>query len=217
MATSDEEVLERLFERYRRHGDRAVRNELIEAHRWLAVHCARRFEHRGEPLDDLVQVAQLGVLKAVERYEPERGGSFAAFAVPTVLGELKRHFRDTTWTMHVPRRLKDLHVAVAPATDRLVTQLGRPPTIDELAVELGRTVDEVLEAIEAGAAYRPGSLAGDVDMGAAEPASLGTDDTGLGQVDDRMSVRRLLAALPERERRIVYLRFFRGMSQSAIA
>lgn len=214
---ADGETLRRLFERYRRTADRDVRNELIEAHRWVAVHCARRFEYRGEPLDDLLQVAQLGVLKAVERFEPERGRSFAAFAIPTVMGELKRHFRDTTWTMHVPRRLKDMHVLLGPATERLSNRLGRPPTIDELAVDLGQTVDDVLEAIDAGAAYRPGSLVTDAEPSGTEPAILGVEDEDLGQVEDRAAVRRLLARLPARERRIVYLRFFKEMSQSAIA
>ena len=217
MSSTDDAAVAELFERYRRTGDRGLRNELIEAHRWIAVHCARRFEHRGEPLDDLVQVGQVGVLKAVERYEPERGTPFAAFAMPTVMGELKRHFRDATWGVHVPRRLKDLHVVLGPATERLTKQIGRAPTVDELAVEVGETVDLVLEAMEAGAAYRPGSFATDPEGGGPELAALGVDDRGLGGIDDREAVQRLLAKLPERERRIVYLRFFEEMSQSAIA
>ena len=112
-----------------RPGDRQLRNQLIEHHRWLAVHCARRFSDKGEPLDDLVQVAMLGVLKAVERFDPDYGATFATFAVPTIVGELRRHFRDTTWAVHVPRRAKDLQHTVKATVDELGHVLGRSPTV----------------------------------------------------------------------------------------
>src|SRR5581483_2576882 len=102
--------VEERFRRWRESGDRSLRNDLIEEHRWVAIHCARRFAHRGEPLDDLIQVGQLGLLKAVERFDPAVGVSFASYAIPTVMGELRRHFRDATWALKVPRRVKDLHV-----------------------------------------------------------------------------------------------------------
>ena len=114
------------FRRYRRTRDRALRNELIEEHRWLALHCAKRFANKGEPLDDLVQVAMLGILKAVERYDPDYGATFATFAVPTVTGELRRHFRDTTWAVHVPRRAKDLQHTVKVAVEDLRRSTAAP-------------------------------------------------------------------------------------------
>jgi RNA polymerase sigma-B factor len=200
-------------------GDRALRDRILVEHRWIAVHCARRFADRGEPLDDLIQVAQIGLFKALERFDPEHGTTFATFAVPTVLGEIRRHFRDATWAVRVPRRLKDLHVELSGATELLVAQLGRPPTPDELAQHLNVGIDDVLEAIEAGGGYRPSRLA--LPNEAEERPSVGralrADDPALEGADDRIVVQRLLDSLPERERRIVELRFFGEMSQSEIA
>jgi RNA polymerase sigma-B factor len=210
------------FARYRESGDRNLRNQLIEDHRWVAVHCARRFNNRGEPLDDLIQVAQLGLLKAVERFDPAVGVSFASFAIPTVLGELRRHFRDKTWSVKVPRRVKDLHVELAPAIDQLSGDLGRTPRPHELAEHLGVDVDAVLEALDAGAAYRTSPLAspGSAEAGTesrSEDARLKVDDSDLLGADDRMMIRSLLERLPPRERRILELRFYQEMSQSEIA
>jgi RNA polymerase sigma-B factor len=215
---SDAEGLLAQFKAYRRNGDRAMRNALVEEHRWIAFRCARRFQGRGEPLDDLVQVALFGVLKAVERFDPERGVAFPAFAMPTVLGELRRHFRDHTWSLRVPRRLKELHISVGRAVEELRGSLGRQPTVDELALQLHVTEEEVLEALEAGAAYRTGTLTPHDDAEAEHhSAALGADDAGLVQADDRMAVRRLLGALAPRERTIVYLRFFGELTQQEIA
>jgi RNA polymerase sigma-B factor len=206
------------FRAYRQTGDRRLRNALVEEHRWIAVRGARRFDGRGEPLDDLVQVAMLGLLKAVERFDPERGVAFPAFAMPTVLGELRRHFRDHTWAVRVPRRLKELHVAIGPAREELRNVLGRHPTVDELGQRLHVTADEILEALEAGAAYRTGPLDRPDDSGEdREPAFVGGDDEGLSGADDRMAIRRLLGALAPRERTIVYLRFFGELTQQEIA
>jgi RNA polymerase sigma-B factor len=216
---ADPEVAER-FRRLRDTGDRRLRNELIEEHRWVAIHCARRFNNRGEPLDDLIQVGQLGLLKAVNRFDPEVGVSFASYAIPTVMGELRRHFRDATWAVKVPRRIKDLHVDIAGAVEYLNSENGRPPKPQELATHLGVSVDAILEALEAGAGYRPGSLTpgGDSDRETAlEGSYLKVEDPALEGADDRVLVRELLAQLPERERRIVELRFFSGLSQSEIA
>lgn len=216
-ASTRAEQLER-FRRFRTTRDRTLRNALIEEHRWIAIQAARRFDRRGEPLDDLIQIAQLGVLKAVERFDPEMGVPFHSFAQPTVVGELRRHFRDATWAVRVPRRLKDLHVSIAAATDGLIQRLGRQPSADELADFLGVPVDDILQALEAGGGYRTRSLIapGDDDDGR-EISAVGHDDVDLGRADSRLAVRRLLETLPPRERTIVYLRFFGGLSQSEIA
>lgn len=211
------ESLLREFRAYRDTGDRSIRNALIEKHRWIAVRGARRFEGRGEPLDDLVQVALFGVLKAVERFDPDRGVAFPAFATPTVVGELRRHFRDHTWSVRVPRRLKELHVSVGRAVEELRTLHSRQPTVDELARHLHVTSDEILEALEAGAAYRAGPItAGDDNENEREPVALGEDDHDLFHADDRMAVRRLLGSLAPRERTIVYLRYFGELTQQEI-
>lgn len=205
------------FHTYRATGDRDVRNALIDEHRWLAVHCAQRFAHKGEPLDDLVQVAMLGVLKAVERFDPDYGVVFSTFAVPTIVGELRRHFRDTTWAVHVPRRLKDLHHTVNVAVTELGQTLGRSPTVEEIADRAGVRVEEVLETLEAGRSYSRVPLSPPTgDDGEDEP-NLGEDDRQLEAAEARMTVAGLMAVLPDRERRIVELRFMGGMTQSQIA
>jgi RNA polymerase sigma-B factor len=207
------------FREYRQTGDRAIRNGLVEDHRWIAVQCARRFAARGEPLDDLLQVAQLGVLKAVERFDPDVGVAFPSFAMPTVLGELRRHFRDSTWSLRVPRRLKELHVSLARAAEHLRHSLGRQPTVDELAEELRITTDEVLEVLDAGAAYRtsPITSTDDEDDDDRESAALGELDGEFDHADNRMAIRALLERLEPRERTIVYLRFFGSLTQQEIS
>jgi RNA polymerase sigma-B factor len=208
------------FRAYAETGDETKRNALVEEFAWVARHCARRFADRGEPFDDLVQVGMLGVLKAVQRFDPEHGTSFVSFALPTVLGELRRHFRDATWAVRVPRRLKDLHVEVGATIDFLGTENGRPPTPDQVAEHLGITVEEVLEALDAGAAYRSAPLNVSGERGEDdEPGGilLGSDDPRLAGADDRVMLREALAALPPRERRILELRFAEGLSQSEIA
>jgi RNA polymerase sigma-B factor len=204
------------FRLYRDTGDRSIRNALIEEYRWIAVRGARRFDGRGEPLDDLVQVGMFGVLKAVERFDPDRGVAFPAFAMPTVVGELRRHFRDHTWSVRVPRRLKELHVSVGRAVEELRTTNARQPTVDELARHLHVTADEILEALEAGAAYRAGPLTAGDDSDGEREVVLGEDDDELFRADDRMAVRRLLGALAPRERTIVYLRYFGELTQQEI-
>jgi RNA polymerase sigma-B factor len=207
------------FRRYRATRDRALRNELIEDHRWLALHCAKRFATKGEPLDDLIQVALLGVLKAVERYDPDYGATFATFAVPTITGELRRHFRDTTWAVHVPRRAKDLQHTVKVAVGELGQVLGRSPTVGEIAGQAGVPVEEVLDALEAARCYRKTPLAapsGD-DGEPDDVALLGDVDPHLDAVDAAATVEHLLRTLPHRERRIVELRYMNGLTQSQIA
>ncbi|MGH9138821.1 MAG: SigB/SigF/SigG family RNA polymerase sigma factor [Acidimicrobiales bacterium] len=205
--------------RYRRTRDVDERDGLVEEFSWIARHCARRFADRGEPFDDLLQVGMLGVLKAIDRFDPDTGSSFVSFALPTVLGELRRHFRDTTWAVRVPRRLKDLHVDVGAAVDFLGTQLGRPPTPDEIARHIDISVEDVLEALDAGAAYRsaPLNISGERADDEATGVLLGAEDETLASAEDRLLLHDALAALPERERHILALRFEQGLSQTEIA
>ncbi len=206
------------FAEYERTGDRGIRNALIEDHRWLATHCARRFAQKGEPLDDLVQVALVGVLKAVERFDPGFGTQFSTFAVPTVVGELRRHFRDRTWTLHVPRRAKELYQTVGSVIDDLHQALGRSPTVPEIAERAGVTVEEALEALEVGACYRGVPLDPPDDDDHPQAPVLGGVDRGYAAADAQLTVKTLLAALPsERDRRIVELRFIDGCTQTQIA
>ncbi len=192
-----------------------LRHRVVESHLPLVRHLARRYSDRGEPLDDLVQVGTIGLLKAVDRYDPERGVPFSAFAVPTVLGEIRRHFRDRGWAVRVPRRLQELSRALADARTALTQELGRAPTVAELAERAQVDEDAVLEGMESAGAYTTVPL--DTGEGEAPGTWLATDDDGLRGVEDREALRPLLARLPPRERRIIVLRFVRGMSQSQIA
>ena len=208
------------FTEYRRTGDRALRNELVEEHMRLAEFLARRFAHRGEAADDLRQVALVGLLKAVERFEPDRGLQFSSFATPTITGELKRYFRDRGWAVRVPRRIQELHLELDRTVNELSQEFGRPPTPAEIAQRAGVLEEDVLESMEAGSLYRLASIdAGRTDdESAPSPAQrLGEFDPELLAVDDRVAVSEMLAVLPEREQRIVYLRFFEGLTQSEIA
>lgn len=207
---------------FRRTGDRAIRDELIESHLRLAEHLARRFSNRGVPLEDLVQVASLGLVKAVERFEPERGLEFSTFATPTIVGELKRHFRDKGWAVRVPRRVQELHVEINSLVGTLTQRLGRSPTIDELARAAGTSEEEILEAMEASQAYRstsidaPSSGGGD-DPGSGLASRLGDEDANLFATENRMLATTLIETLPKREQLIMRLRFYDGMTQSQIA
>ena len=218
----EREELQRLFNEYRTTGNAAVRDRLVEAHLGLAEYLARRFDRRGEPLDDLVQVASLALIKAVERFDPERGLEFSTFAVPTIVGELKRHFRDKSWAVRVPRRLQELHLRLGTVVAELTHEFGRSPTIPEIAERLEASTEDVLEAMEAGRAYRSSSLdapvAGDDGDGAMPLSSkMGEVDLNLSNVDERNQLASLLKDLPERERNILVLRFFDGLTQSQIA
>jgi RNA polymerase sigma-B factor len=208
------------FEEYSRTRDRRTRNELIEAHRPLATHLARRYANRGEPLDDLVQVAFVGMLKAVERFDPDRGLEFSTFATATVDGELKRHFRDKTWSVRVPRRSQELHLRLTPTIAELSQRLGRAPRISEIAHELTIRDEEVLEAMEVGGAYRSASLdaPGGEDRDAGGLAErLGMRDANFDLAEHRVVIEQALESLPERERTILRLRFFEDLTQTEIA
>ena len=223
MARTDQERVElrEMFVEYRASRDRALRNRIIDAHKPLAVHLAQGFVQRGEPFDDLLQVAQLGMLKAVERFEPDKNFEFSTFATATIQGELKRHFRDRTWSVHVPRRAKELHLKLGKTMPTLSQKLGRAPSVSELAREMDVTEDEVLQAMEAGSAYRSTSMEASrstSDRGGSSLADrLGHDDTGFHDVEVRNVVTDLLNDLPPRERQILEMRFFADMTQSEIA
>ncbi len=208
-----------LFTLYASSGDVAVRDKLVEAHLGLAAYLARRFANRGQPLDDLVQVASLGLLKAIERFDVTRGVAFSTFATTTIVGELKRHLRDLGWAVRAPRRMQELYASLGASVDLLGQRLGRSPTVGELAQEVGASEEEVLEALEAGQAYRFASLDGnpDAEHGGSGYDRLGMSESGYDVVDDRIAVDAFLAKLPEVSRKVVERRFFGGMTQSEIA
>ncbi|HEY3507045.1 MAG TPA: RNA polymerase sigma factor SigF [Actinocatenispora sp.] len=215
-------LLTRLCDLPEGHVDRPrLRDRTIEWYLPLAEHLARRFRDRGEARDDLVQVATIGLIKAVDGYDPDRGVEFTSYAVPTIVGEVKRHFRDKGWTVRVPRRLQELKLAIGNATGTLTQQLGRSPTVADLAEHLGVSEDEVVEGLDSGNAYAAVSLSAPVGSGDEMVTEvqdlLGAEDPAMGTVEDRESLRPLLAKLPERERTIVVLRFFGNMTQSQIA
>jgi RNA polymerase sigma-B factor len=199
----------------------AARDEIVTMHLPLASFLARRFRDRGESMDDLTQVATIGLLKAVDRFEPERGVEFSTFATPTVVGEIKRHFRDKGWAIRVPRRLQELRISISRATAELSQTTGRSPTVAELAAHIGVTEDDILEGLESAQAYSTLSLdtpATDApDEGGSLVESLGEEDPGLGEVETRETLTPLLATLAPRERRIIHMRFYENMTQSQIA
>ena len=194
------------------------REALIIEHQQLARALARRYANRGEPVDDLEQVAMIGLIKAVDRFDTGKGADFHAFATPTIVGEIRRHFRDKTWPIHVPRGLKDDHFAVSSATTALTNRLGRSPTISELAAEASLSDDRVLDALAAHSAYRPNSLS--QSPGADEDdtdVEIPVEEIGYHIAEGRTAVHEGLARLPARERLILHLRFDQGMIQSDIA
>ncbi len=217
--SKERDELRRKFHEYSESRDQALRDDLVTAHMGLAEYLARRFTNRGEPLDDLIQVAALGLLKAVARFDPERGLEFSTYATPTIVGELKRHFRDKGWAVRVPRRVQELHLRLGSVVSILSQELGRSPTIGEIAQSAAVSEEEVLEAIEAGHAYRFTSL--DAPAGNDEELSLsselGAEDQGLIDSEHRVALSPLIAQFPPRERMILHLRFFEGMTQSEIA
>jgi RNA polymerase sigma-B factor len=180
---------------------------------------ATRYAGRGEPFEDLVQVGAIGLIKAVDRFDVDRGVEFSSYAVPTIVGEIRRHFRDKAWAMHVPRRLKELSVRLSRVLDELTTELGRSPTIAELAEATGAEEEEVIDALDSSNAYSTRSLDAPFEQGqdGSLADTLGDDDAGFEEVEDGSIVATGLDALDERERRIVELRFFEELTQSQIA
>jgi RNA polymerase sigma-B factor len=213
------ELFDRLAAMPEGHAERQqVRDQLVEMHLPLVEYLARRFAGRGEPLDDLVQVGTIGLIKAVDRFDVERGVEFSTYATPTVVGEIKRHFRDKGWTVRVPRRLQELRASLTSATADLTQSLGRSPTVAELARQLGLGEEEVLEGLESANAYTAVSIeAGDSEGGLSVAETLGEYDDALEGVEYRESIKPLIDGLPARERRILMLRFFGNLTQSQIA
>jgi RNA polymerase sigma-B factor len=201
--------------------DRATaRDDLVHLHLPLVEHCARRFRNRGEPFEDLVQVGTIGLIKAVDRFEAERGIEFSTYATPTIIGEIKRYFRDKGWAIRVPRRLQELRMQISTTTAELTQELGRSPTPRELAEKIDCSVEEIIEGMESSNAYSTLSL--DATDDSDEPGgsmldALGTDDPNIEHVEVRESIKPMLDQLDPREKRILVLRFFKNMTQTQIA
>lgn len=198
----------------------SLRDELVTMNLPLVEHLARRFRDRGENHEDLVQVGTVGLIKAVDRFDTSRGVQFSTYATPTIVGEIKRHFRDRGWAIRVPRRLQELRISLSRATSELSQQTGRSPTVAELARHLEISEEEVLEGLESAQAYATSSLDAGTSQGddsMSLGATMGDVDLSLEGVDNRESLKPLLAALPERERQILFLRFFDNKTQSEIA
>ncbi len=206
-----------LLRRWHEQGERAAREELAELMLPLARSLARRYAGKGEPLDDLEQVACLGLLKAIDRFDVTRDVRFATFAVPTIAGELKRHFRDRGWMLRVPREMQELSARVARRRESLTHELGRVPTVPELAGALDVGDEQVLEALVAANAYRMVSLDEPLVEGAGALDAIGGDDAGYEHAEHRVLLRHGLDRLPEREREILRLRYYEGMTQREIA
>jgi RNA polymerase sigma-B factor len=210
----------RLLVRYRATGDQEAREALVQRFLPLARQLARRYRRGGEPLDDLIQVASLGLLKAIDRFDPERQTAFSSFAVPTILGELKRHFRDKGWSVRVPRDLQELTMKVDKTAEEMSRTIGRAPTVDELAERLELQPEQVLEAREASNAYRAVSLdrprSDDEDDADGFAATFGHEDPGFKAAEDSATVTRLMRVLTEREREVLRLRFEEDLTQSEI-
>jgi RNA polymerase sigma-B factor len=198
-----------------------ARDALVHLHLPLVEHCARRFRNRGEPFEDLVQVGTIGLIKSIDRFDAGRGVEFSTYATPTIIGEIKRYFRDKGWAIRVPRRLQELRMQIGTSTQELTQRLGRSPTPRELAEHIGCTIEEIVEGIESSNAYSTLSLdaSDDSDDGGAASMldALGVDDEGLEHVEIRESIKPLLDRLDPREKKILLLRFFKNMTQSQIA
>ncbi len=217
----DKERTHELFRRYKEQGDQDAREQLVMSHLNLVRFLANKFKNRGEPLDDLIQVGYLGLLKAIDRFDPSRGLEFTTYATPTILGEIKRHFRDKGWSVRVPRRLQELSAKVNQAVDALTTELQRAPKIEEIAEYLDASVDEVLEAMESSSAYSSvpleGSGSSDGDDAPSVIDRYATEDSELAFTDDRLIIEDALKGFSPREREVIELRFLQGMTQIEIA
>ena len=224
-ATLTKDEVRDLFRAYRsadsEEEEVALRERLVDQHIGLVEFLARRFRNRGEPLEDLVQVGTIGLLKAIERFDLDREVEFSTYATPTIVGELKRHFRDKGWAVRVPRRLQELHLELTKVVGHLGQDLGRSPTVAEIAEATGATEETVLEGLEIAQAYNFTSLDAPIDTDDGGSTSfadqLGEEDEHLENLEYRASLAPEMAKLPERERRILYLRFFKGLTQSEIA
>ena len=209
-----------LFVRYGR-GDEQAREQLVERFLPLARQLARRYQRAGEPLDDLMQVASMGLIKAIDRFDPEREIAFSSYAVPTILGEIKRHFRDRTWAVRVPRDLQELTLRVDKAVGELSEELRRQPSVSEIGEAVGADEEQVLEALQAGGAYRAVSFdaprgAGTEDEVATLADSVGIDEDGFDRAEERATLEHLLTTVTQRERDVLRMRFEEDMTQAEI-
>lgn len=220
-AAWDKERTRELFRLYKEKGDAEAREQLIVSHLNLVRFLASKFKNRGESLDDLIQVGTIGLIKAIDRFDPERGLEFTTYATPTIMGEIKRHFRDKGWSVRVPRRLQELSSKVTQATDDLTTQLQRSPSIEEIAERLGVSVDEVLEAMESSSAYSSvpleGGGSGDDEESPSVIDHYATEDADLAASDDRMILEDAIADFSPREQDVIRMRFVDGLTQVEIA
>jgi RNA polymerase sigma-B factor len=210
-----------LLRRYHEDGDLAARDQLIEQYMSLVRSLARRYSYRGEPHDDLVQIGAIGLIKAIDRFDVDRGVELTTYATPNIIGEIKRHFRDKGWSVRVPRGLQELNVKLSKLVEELTVELGRSPTIPELAKAAGAEEELVVEALESGRAYSSVSLStggGQDDEGELDPLeSLGAEEPQYEVSEDRALLAPGFRVLDERERKILHLRFFKGLTQSQIA
>jgi RNA polymerase sigma-B factor len=217
----DKVLTRELFVRYHESGDEEARDELVEMYLNLVKYLASRFRNRGEPIDDLVQVGTIGLIKAIDRFDVGRAVEFTTYATPTIVGELKRYFRDKGWAIKVPRRLQELSFKVNQAIDALTQRCQRSPTVPEIAEYLGVTPDDVLEALETSEAYNFVSLESDRGSDGAETFSIldyiGKDDQLMSVVEDRTTLAAALKFLTAQEQKVLYLRFFEGLTQTEIA
>jgi RNA polymerase sigma-B factor len=212
---------ERLFLELRRTGDAALREQLIRLHENLVRFLAAKFANRGEPLDDLIQVGMIGLINAIDRFEPERGIKFSTYATPTIVGEIKRYFRDRSWNLKVPRWLQELNLQVMKANEVLTQQLGRSPSVCEIAEHVGCSEEDALNAMELGNAYDTVSLDSRLAVEGDAPLtlndSIGVDDLDLNQIESYDDLKEALQQLDNREKMIIYLRFFQDQSQTEVA
>ena len=217
----DKDRTRELFRRYKEEKDSEARDQLIVSHLNLVRFLASKFKNRGESLEDLIQVGTIGLIKAIDRFDPDRGLEFTTYATPTIMGEIKRHFRDKGWSVRVPRRLQELSAKVNQATDELTNQLQRSPSVAEIAEYLGSTVDEVLEAMESSSAYSSvpleGGGSGEDDEAPSVIDHYATEDPDLAASDDRIVLEQAIADFSPREREVVKMRFEEGLTQVEIA
>ena len=217
----DKDRTRELFRRYKQDGDGEARDQLIVSHLNLVRFLASKFKNRGESLEDLVQVGTIGLIKAIDRFDPDRGLEFTTYATPTIMGEIKRHFRDKGWSVRVPRRLQELSAKVNQASDELTNQLQRSPSVAEIADRLGTTVDEVLEAMESSSAYSSVPLEGGGSSDDDESPSVidhyVTEDADLAASDDRIVLEDAIADFSPREQDVIRMRFVDGLTQVEIA
>ncbi|MBM6775320.1 SigB/SigF/SigG family RNA polymerase sigma factor [Olsenella profusa] len=220
-AAWDKERTRELFRLYKEKGDAQAREQLIVSHLNLVRFLASKFKNRGESLDDLVQVGTIGLIKAIDRFDPDRGLEFTTYATPTIMGEIKRHFRDKGWSVRVPRRLQELSSKVTQAADDLTTQLQRSPSVEEIAERLGVSVDEVLEAMESSSAYSSvpleGGGSGDDEEAPSVIDHYATEDADLAASDDRMILEDAIEDFSPREQDVIRMRFVDGLTQVEIA